>query len=191
MEYNSWLKIYTANFDEQFAAWLSSNRSELGINVFKSITTLGNVEFVALAVSSTVGVLYLSKKRKYIIPFLATIAGAELVTHVTKLTLDRARPLLGLVETSTPSFPSSHATIAASLYGFLGYILYRELNEEYQLYVFILSTLVILLIGFSRLYLGVHFLSDVAVGYLIGGIFLFAGIFLSEKMRKKGKIEEL
>lgn len=191
MDYNSWLKIYTANVDEQFVAWLASKRSEPGEDVFTGITTLGNVEFVVTAVSTTVVALYLSKKRKYIIPLLATIAGAELVTHISKLTLNRSRPLFGLVETTTSSFPSSHATIAISFYGFLGYILYRELSERYQALVVILSTIAILLIGFSRLYLGVHFVSDVVVGYLIGGLFLLAGIYISERMKKKGKIEEL
>jgi len=86
----------------------------------------------------------------------------------------------------TFSFPSGHSTIAVSFYGFITYVLWR--NAKTRLYkIIILTTGIILMaaIGFSRLYLGVHFLSDVIAGYLLGIFWVTIGIGVLQFLKKR------
>ena len=86
----------------------------------------------------------------------------------------------------TFSFPSGHATIAVGFYGFLVYILFRQIkNWKYKINALFFSITLILAIGLSRLYLGVHFLSDVWGGYLLGALWLLIGITISEWLQHR------
>jgi membrane-associated phospholipid phosphatase len=102
--------------------------------------------------------------------------------YVMKALIARARPgglLPSMLETSA-SFPSGHATLALALYGFLAYAL-CQLYPRHSWKIAVLAMLVILFVGASRLYLGVHFSSDVIAGYLLGGLWLLFGITLTER----------
>ena len=128
--------------------------------------------------------LFLWRKRTYIIPFLITVGGTELFVWLTKLFVHRPRPDVALYFEKSFSFPSGHAAMALVLYGFAAYVLMRSLgNARAKINVFVLALVPILLIGFSRLYLGVHYVSDVWGGYLIGALWLIVGIVLAEFMR--------
>ena len=79
------------------------------------------------------------------------------------------------------SFPSGHATIAVAFYGFIIYFLIKNVKSwNRKINIFFTGFILIILIGFSRLYLGVHFVSDVWAGYLIGAIWLIIGIGFTE-----------
>jgi undecaprenyl-diphosphatase len=107
-----------------------------------------------------------------------------------KIILHRSRPDTALYIENTFSFPSGHATIAMSFYGFLTYLLIRNFSKwKRKTNIFFSGFAIIILIGFSRLYLGVHYLSDVLGGYLSGAIWLIIAISLSEYfMSKKPEI---
>jgi undecaprenyl-diphosphatase len=89
----------------------------------------------------------------------------------------RARPdgLIPAIRETGFSFPSGHATGSMAFYGFTAFILCR-LYPRYAKAVVTIAAVIILTIGMSRLYLGVHFPSDVVGGYLVGGLWLFIGI---------------
>ncbi len=128
---------------------------------------------VVLVVSA--GLLVSSGRGRLVLPMCATLALAETLTWSLKLLVGRPRPaFLDGFTAASPSFPSAHATVAASLYGFLG--LAAAAGMPGRRGVVLVGTAVFVgLIGFSRLFLGLHYLSDVAVGYLAGGVALWLG----------------
>ena len=93
--------------------------------------------------------------------------------------ISRARPDLLAYPATGFAFPSGHATRAVAFYGFLLFILWPRLTSMWKKIALIITALIILGIGFSRLYLGVHYLSDVVAGYLIGAFFVWLGIKIS------------
>jgi len=90
------------------------------------------------------------------------------------------------------SFPSGHATIAVALFGFLSYIIIREYQSwRVKVNIFFTTLLLIILIGFSRIYLGVHYVSDVWEGYLLGALWLIIGISISQYLFSKKTINQV
>ncbi len=164
------------NLDQQIAALFLAHRSEAGIKAFSIITSFGSWQFLLPAILAIALVLFIARKREFIIPFIATVAGAEIITFFGKILSHRDRPLSAVFHATDFSFPSGHATIAVALYGYLAFILIRICGDRYKWPISILACLVALLIGFSRLYLGVHYLSDVLAGFLIGLTALVVGI---------------
>ena len=122
--------------------------------------------------------------RSLLRPFVVGFASNELVVYLLKFLVARPRPLgaLKYLEFSG-SMPSGHATASIFIYGFIIFLIVKKFPKSFYrcLSVFIIALLVIT-IGFSRLYMDVHFLSDVLVGYLIGGIFLFVTIKVSKNL---------
>ncbi len=128
-------------------------------------------------------------KKEYILSFLITVLGAEISGQLLKILFHRARPDGGLAVENTFSFPSGHALIAAAFYSFLIYYFWQTSKSNAQKYFYLISGLIlILLIGLSRLYLGVHYFSDVIGGYILGAIWLAIGIYIHQKNSQTGKI---
>ena len=108
---------------------------------------------------------------------LATVAGAEALDSVLKSLFQRARPEpLGGWLGQAYSFPSGHATVAAAFYLFLTYLVWRRLGRVGRIAVVVGATLLVLLIGISRVYLEAHYPSDVLAGFATG--FLWADYVL-------------
>jgi undecaprenyl-diphosphatase len=165
-------------------------RSATLTKFFFWITLLGKWETITIFTVSTITILWIKNKRNYITPLLLSIIGSEIFTSLGKIILHRSRPDTALYIENTFSFPSGHATIAMSFYGFLTYLLIRNFSKwKRKTNIFFSGFAIIILIGFSRLYLGVHYLSDVLGGYLSGAIWLIIAISLSEYfMSKKPEI---
>ncbi len=140
------------------------------------ITSLGNWKFVVVLALFVGVVLWIKRKKNLIPPFWATLAGTEITVEVLKLIVHRARPIgASFLETSY-SFPSGHAAISVALYGFLAFILMKEMKLKFERNIILTAAvLIILLIGFSRVYLGLHFPTDVLGGYLVGIVWLWIG----------------
>lgn len=153
------------------------------IKIFTWITLLGKFQIVLMAGLIFSILLFLWEKKSYILPFWFTILGSELFAFIAKIAINRPRPdgALPVYIEDSSSFPSGHATIAAALYGFLTYFFFKNIRKrKNKINIFFLGVVIILLIGLSRLYLGVHFLSDVIGGYLIGFLWLIAAITITE-----------
>ena len=109
-----------------------------------------------------------------------------LTNFLGKFLIRRLRPVEPVYLESSYSFPSAHSTLAVVLYGFIFYYLWRQTKKRSQKnLILVLGILLILAIGFSRIYLGVHFFTDVAGGYFLGLAWLCGGIGLVEWRRKK------
>lgn len=177
--------------DIRVANLLAIFRSAELTTIFYWITLLGKWQTILIFTSATILILWLWKKQSYIISLLISIIGSEAFTYIGKIVFHRARPNVAIYVENSFSFPSGHATIAIAFYGFLAYLLIRNSKKwKYKINVFFASFITILLIGFSRLYLGVHYVSDVWGGYLAGAIWLIVAISLSEYLLSKKQKKE-
>ncbi len=112
--------------------------------------------------------------------------GALGLNFVLKNLFERARPELWsrIVDVTNYSFPSGHAMLSMVMYGLLGYLLATQF-DRWRVVIATISTLLILLIGFSRLYLGVHWFTDVIGGYAAGLVWLITCILSLEIWRHR------
>ncbi|MFA6552755.1 MAG: bifunctional DedA family/phosphatase PAP2 family protein [Candidatus Paceibacterota bacterium] len=180
--------IYFSDFYTEHAMRLF--RNDFFVNFFLWVTTLGEVKFVlSLAVTASV-ILFVWGKRNYIVPLWYSIMASEFFVYFGKMVVARPRPegIVPIYFENDFSFPSGHSAISIAFYGFISYLFWKlAKNWKYKAHAFFVGSLLILAIGFSRLYLGVHFLSDVLSGYLIGALFLVSAIFISECILKKNE----
>ena len=103
---------------------------------------------------------------------------------ILKHLIARPRPTHSFYAESLASFPSAHATLAVAFYGLLFYFLISGMQNKLRPKIYYaLLILFILLLGFSRLFLGVHFLSDVLAGYLVGVVWLVLGVCTSKNFK--------
>jgi undecaprenyl-diphosphatase len=137
----------------------------------RDLTALGSTIVLALVTLATVLFLLLIRKsREALFVFLA-VGGGQLLSSLLKLGVDRPRPDLvsHLVHVQTLSFPSGHAMMSAVTYLTLGSILARIVpGSAARIYVLGLAVLISLVVGASRVYLGVHWPSDVLAGWCAG-----------------------
>lgn len=156
-------------------------RHDTLINLFIWITLLGESTIVIIFALLISLFLWLNHKRWKIITLWLTIICSAGFTFVTKLFFHRPRPTNAVFLETSNSFPSGHATISIAFYGFLTYLAVRRIkNNKYRILAILIGILLIILIGSSRLYLGVHYVSDVWTGYLIGLMWLIIGITITE-----------
>ncbi len=120
------------------------------------------------------------KKESVFVAILGIMTG--LVVLILKNVVERVRPLNQLVSETGFAFPSGHATSAVVLFGLICYFVFRHFKSKIvKTSVFCVSVFMIVLIGFSRVYLNVHWFSDVLAGYCLGAFLLFLGIYLFER----------
>lgn len=169
-------------FDEWINKRIAPIRTDGMITVFFWITNLaGSAAVVAVALATT-GLLWAHGRWHVVAPLWVTIFGSQLTTIAGNYVLVRHRPeFVTDVTAMTPSFPSGHATSAIAVYGFIAYIVARDLTTTRQRFEIIYWTIVLVcLIGFSRMLLGVHYASDVAAGFLVGSFWLLGGFAVAE-----------
>jgi undecaprenyl-diphosphatase len=174
---------FTQDVDFSLDNLLYAFRNPILTKFFLWVTLFGKWQ-VVLAVALAAAVLFLLwKKREYFAAFFITLAGGLGLAQLAKLFWHRPRPgahLQAYFEHSW-SFPSAHAVVAVCLYGFLTYYFVKNLGKwRSKVNALFVGLFLIVLIGFSRLYLGVHFLSDVWAGYMLGIMWLLIGIGIVE-----------
>lgn len=160
------------------------------IKIFFWITALGSWEMVFIFTAILAISIWLWGRRFYVVALLTTIVGSFIFNILGKAIFHRSRPEEGIYLERYFSFPSGHATLATAFYGFLIYFFWRNLKSvKNRINISFFFLALIILIGFSRLYLGVHFLSDIWGGFLLGLLWLIVGVSIGEwgnfKARKK------
>ena len=120
----------------------------------------------------------LIKDKKTGISILANLGIITIFNQLLKQILQRPRPTgYRLIEESGYSFPSGHSMVSMAFYGYLIYLIYKHVENKYlKVCMISLLTILILSIGISRIYLGVHYTSDVVAGFLISISYLMAYI---------------
>ncbi|WP_405098787.1 phosphatase PAP2 family protein [Oceanobacillus sp. FSL H7-0719] len=161
---------------------IQANITDAKTTLFSIFTEIGNIRLIiALTIAF---VIFFFIKRWYVAGLWlggTILCFAAIGTKLIKLVIDRTRPdILPLIEKTTESFPSGHATSAAMFYGMLGLVLILMVKKYWKKAVIGLA--VLLLIGFimiTRVYLGVHFPTDVIGGFLYGmaTAFISVGVY--------------
>jgi undecaprenyl-diphosphatase len=161
-------------FDQAVLLWIEGNVPAWLDGPMRAVTTLGYYRVVLPLLAAISLTFYLRGWRLSAIMLTVSTAGGIFLTTVLKALFRRARP--EIIDSGYTagfySFPSGHATVAVGFYGALALILAYHLRGPMRWAVLLLGAAVVLLIGFSRLYLGVHYPTDVLAGYLAAPLWL-------------------
>lgn len=135
------------------------------------ITALGGAPVLWLAVLAVVGFLFLQNMRRTALFLLVATSGGGILNNVLKQVFQRPRPdvVPYLRDVMSLSFPSGHAMTSAAVYLTLGALLMRIADRRVtKIYCMAVAMLVTFLVGISRIYLGVHYPTDVLAGWVVG-----------------------
>lgn len=151
--------------------------------IAKIITQLGGAIF--LIILSLALIISLKNKKVSILILLNLIISTTL-NQVLKFIIQRPRPTeFRIIDEKGYSFPSGHSMVSAAFYGFLIYLIYKNIKNKYLKWGLItLLSCIVLLIGTSRIYLGVHYTSDVIAGFLISISYLIIFTHFSKEFMK-------
>ncbi len=168
--------------DAVFSPW----RGGLLERVFLWITQLGDSSTLVAVIVAVSGLLWGERRFGPLLPLWITVLGSQATTWTGKYVLARQRPDFVTAATAvSPSFPSAHATGSLAVYGFLAYLVARDIEDPRRRFDVAYWTLVVVaLVGVSRVFLSVHYASDVAGGFLVGGFWLLVGFTMAEWRRK-------
>jgi undecaprenyl-diphosphatase len=164
---------------------LVTSRSDWGITFFSFITSFGGLTVAGLIIAGVSLFLLVYKKYPQVVGFWIALFGGEMFVLIGKEFINKSRPIdqVASVFEKSSSFASGHATLAIILYGFLTFLVYRNIKTIWGKVLLIFTTILfVILVGFSRLYLGVHYLSGVLGGYVLGALWLVVGIFITKKI---------
>ena len=162
-------------FDNRIFDYVTSFRTPALNQFFQFVTDLGDVYAYLVATSlAAVFFFFKLKNKKFIFQLLGVLILSALANMALKEAFNRARPTLEhMVVVKTLSYPSGHAMSAMAFYGFLIYLIYKiKMNSWLRIFLTILFSALIFFIGLSRVYLGVHFPSDVVGGFIAGLIWV-------------------
>ena len=143
----------------------------VNLNIVLFITQFGHGINWIITILTSILILLICKKFKATIFFIFTILLSQHVYSAIKLIIERPRPpfWIRLIDMQGYSFPSGHSTLSMITYGFLIYLVYKHVNNSFLRFILIfLLGLLIILVGFSRIILGVHYPTDVIGGFSLG-----------------------
>lgn len=175
--------------DEKAFAFAHSLVNDSTTSIMEFFTFFGSHYFLVPANLILCAYFLLRKKSRYSIKISAIALSSLLIMVGLKLLFNRHRPLIPLLEPARGlSFPSGHAFMSVCFYGLLMLIIWKE-ERPHPVLKWVLLLLVIsllLMIGFSRIYLRVHYFTDVLAGFCIGFFWLFLSSFLIDSIRPVG-----
>ena len=177
-------KIFIQNktsFDDRVFAYLKSHVSERNNEVMEFFTFLGTHKFLIPANLVLIAYFLFIKKNKWYSIKVPAIALSSLgLMFLLKHLFNRQRPTIPLLdEAAGLSFPSGHALMSVTFYGLLIYIIFKSYRDrDWKWVPIVFLIILILVIGFSRIYLRVHYASDVLAGYCIGFLWLVFAVWL-------------
>jgi undecaprenyl-diphosphatase len=160
--------------DHAVQAWFNAHRTPLGTTLMRDVTALGGHAVLTLIVFFTVGLLVVLGRRRTAGFVLAAVLGGVVLDDAAKSLIGRPRPevsdptLMPFLP-HTPSFPSGHSLLAAVIYPTLALVVAGQLRRKRLAAYLVGSSLALaFLVGWSRLYLGVHYFTDVIAGWVTG-----------------------
>ena len=157
--------------------------------VLTDLTSLGSVTVLSLVVVAVLGFLVASGRRALLRLILISVLGGGLLSAVLKSLFQRPRPHLvpHAIEVYTTSFPSGHAMLSAVVYLTLGALLaHVQTESRVKSYCFVVAITLTLLVGLSRVYLGVHWPSDVFAGWCVGAAWAILCLLVAARLDRRG-----
>jgi membrane-associated phospholipid phosphatase len=163
-------------FDVATMSWVASHATPVGFRIFSLVTKLGDIPVIPVIAIAGAFALWRQRHRLVLVCWFAAFVGGVLVNRLLKHLIHRARPVLAMArmhETSF-SFPSGHTMAATIGYGMLAYVLatYWWPRGVRRRVLFLSAATLALSVGVSRIYLGMHFPTDVIGGFAAGTAWL-------------------
>lgn len=161
-------------FDHTLAHTLSQTVSATTYQFFAAATRLGDVEVLTMVTIAVALFLAWHRQWLYLTGWLIAVIGNGVLTRALKALFQRVRPLHdhGYAMAEGWSFPSGHSSSSLAVYGMLAYLLIKGTRREWHAPIALLAIMVILCVGASRVFLQVHFFSDVIAGFCVGAAWL-------------------
>lgn len=180
----------TAAFDNSIINAVQSLESPRLTSLAKGLSLVGSSRLaIGISLVTMALLFFVLKHRMELVLFLWVAIGSHLLNTMMKLWFHRERPNIHrLIEEAGYSFPSGHSMAAFSMYGAIAYLLWRHLRKRSGRVLLIIFTIFMTGgIGWSRIYLGVHYPSDVIGGYAASGAWLMLSIACFEAYRNRRK----
>ena len=159
----------------------------------RDFTALGSTGVLALTVLAIAGFLAMTRKGHAALFVLVSVACGVLISQTMKWAYARPRPELVPhgAEVFSASFPSGHSMMAAVVYLTLGALLARtQVDRRVKTYVLLLAVLLTVLVGVSRVYLAVHWPTDVLAGWALGGLWALICLLVMGWLQARGQVED-
>lgn len=156
--------------DNYFINLFITLENDFIVFLMKIFSFLGSIYSITIILL----VFYLLNKNKWSTFLIKHTVIICIINNILKIIVRRVRPEYMLVDESFYSFPSGHAMVGTFVFGFLIWYIYKQtkLTKKYKISIISILTLILFLICFSRIYLMVHYFSDVVVGIIIALIYL-------------------
>ncbi|TJX65230.1 phosphatase PAP2 family protein [Soehngenia saccharolytica] len=160
---------FVLKFDESILMFFDNHQNTIVLNIMKFISFIGSSSFLVPFITLCTLILLFKKKYKDVFVIISASLGSLGLNSLLKNIIKRARPVefFKTIETSY-SFPSGHAMVAASLSFSIAYILTKNKSQASKKKAYIIASVYTILMSFSRLYLGVHYPTDVVFGMFYG-----------------------
>ena len=178
----------TTSFDEYVFAFAGQHVSSMMTSFMVFISFLGKHTFLIPANLTLIAFyLFIRKNKRLSIRITALALTSLSLMFLLKLSFQRLRPEIPLLEkVGGFSFPSGHALMSVAFYGLMIYIVWTEIKTHWIRYVLVvLLSVLIVLIGYSRVYLRVHYASDVMAGFAVGFAWLVLSLWAIDKLEKR------
>ena len=179
------LRYEMTSYDQwAYDVFVDGLRSDNMTTIMKIITSFGSAIVVGIIV---ILLLVFLKNKKIGIISLINIGIVVLLNDLLKFIIHRPRPYgYNLIEETNYSFPSGHSMISTAFYGFLIYVIYKNIKDKKLKYLLMgLLFVLIILICISRIYLGVHYFSDTIAGFSLSLVYLMIFIMILPRLEKR------
>jgi undecaprenyl-diphosphatase len=175
-------------FDETVRLFIHGFANELLTALMRFITMLGSTLFLSILCVSIFIIFIVKNWKRAAVLLMTTMAGAVILNFALKVSFGRIRPV-PFFDTPLPdsySFPSGHSLYAACFYGVLAWLVTARIqNKSLRILIWSLAVLLALLIGLSRIYLGVHYPSDVIAGFAAAIVWISTVILIDFMLKKR------
>lgn len=162
------------------------------VRAMVDFTSLGGIAVLTLVTFLAAGFLFSSRKPALALFVLASVGSGALVGTLLKSLFLRARPDIvpHLVQVNSASFPSGHAMNSAVVYLTLAALLARSMADwRIRAYLLLVSVLLVVLIGFTRIYVGVHWPTDVLAGWAVGAAWAILCSLVAQTLQRRSAVE--
>jgi undecaprenyl-diphosphatase len=175
-------------FDETMRVFIHGFASESLTALMRFITMLGSTLFLSVLCVSVFVIFIIKNWKRAAVLVMTTMAGAVILNFALKVSFGRVRPV-PFFDTPLPesySFPSGHSLYAACFYGILAWLAAARIqNKSLRILIWSLAVLLALSIGLSRVYLGVHYPSDVIAGFTAAIVWILTVILIDFTLKKR------
>jgi membrane-associated phospholipid phosphatase len=176
-----------ARFDQEASRTVHESTAQPVTDWTATVTTLGGTEVVVLVTLAAIALLAIRRHWHGILTLTLAVAVTSVTVHATKVLFSRPRPdeALALADAAGFSFPSGHAATSMAAYATLTLIVARTCLGTLRLLLVLGGALVILAVGLSRVYLGVHYTTDVLAGWLTGAVLVTGSWAIVAALRRR------